>query len=481
MYQLNVNRVYRLILLWGVVWLTARYGLSWFPEHGTAWGKYTITRAAFINALYALMVAKTINVVMRVFIWDYLVAKVLKGLAPNLVIQMTAMFVYFIAIIVIVAIIFGESVAGIITALGAFGVILGFGIQRLVLDAFSGISMNFDAPFGLGDFIQYSAPRGISYVGRVTKMSWRITTLTTNEGYEVAIPNNVLTGHAITNYSRPTPVSEFEQIYYFPTHYNINFVLEILSNALNSVVESGYILSTPEPKVRVSECRSQGLLESSVDQAGYKIKYFLDPTKNGPGKVKHFLHKAVLEHVKGAGFSFSTSDGDLKRDEVSICHDLLRNIPFFEHLTSDEVDTLSNDLIYRQFEEGQKIIEIGDEGQSMFFIQKGYTRILVPDDQKEMRVVSILNPGNYFGEMSLLTGEKRGATVEAGVRTIVYEVQKETLLKILKNNKSLYETFARVMAQRISQTASLQKGDKRHMIKDNFVDTCLLKIQNFFK
>ncbi len=419
------------------------------------------------------MIAKSINILSRVFIWDNIVARMLKGLVPILLIQCISLGVYIVAFLIIIGMIFGKSIVGVLTTLGGLGVIIGFGAQRLVLDAFSGISINIDRSFTLGDFIKITT-QDYTLMGKVTKVSWRLTTLLTQEGTQISIPNSVVSGVPVTNLSKPDLISEFQQIFYFSPHSHDKFVDEILMNAALSVAKMGYIEKDPLPKIRLSEIKHYGGL-------GFDIVYFADPLKNTISDVKHFLHTAVLRHVKASGLHFNNSNGDHVHNEYNLRAKLIGMVPLFDCLNPEESKFLLSNITNHSFKPKTPIVLQGEKGTSMYIIKQGFVTIHIQDENTKDSIVDILNPGDFFGEMSLLTGEKRSATVTSESEVITYEITKETILHLLNDNPNLYEEFAKITAHKMTSTQEhLKKLSHSHEEKKHLIDDCLLKIKAFF-
>ena len=168
---INWIKFARLVGLWAAFYLFIKFGIYWIDDGGFAFKQYVITKPIIIQSLVILMIAKTINSLCRIFIWDFIVYKILKGLVPFLLVQCISFGVYTVSILIIIGMIFGKSIVGFLATLGGIGVIIGLGVQRLVLDAFSGILINLDSSFTLGDFIQINVKNSL-VMGRVTNISW---------------------------------------------------------------------------------------------------------------------------------------------------------------------------------------------------------------------------------------------------------------------------------------------------------------------
>jgi CRP-like cAMP-binding protein len=99
------------------------------------------------------------------------------------------------------------------------------------------------------------------------------------------------------------------------------------------------------------------------------------------------------------------------------------------------------------FGRGEKVIEQGANGDSMFILVKGEANVVVNRNGLDMHVAS-LNSGDCFGEMSLLTGERRSASIIAKSDCEVVEIGKPILANSLKENPELVEKLSTLLAKR---------------------------------
>jgi CRP-like cAMP-binding protein len=106
------------------------------------------------------------------------------------------------------------------------------------------------------------------------------------------------------------------------------------------------------------------------------------------------------------------------------------------------------------FGRGEKLIEQGEDGESMFILVAGKADVLVHHSGAQTQVAS-LKPGDCFGEMSLLTGEKRSATVVAMTDCEVVEIGKPVLAKSLKENPLLLAMLSEMLAKRRMETEGI--------------------------
>ena len=99
------------------------------------------------------------------------------------------------------------------------------------------------------------------------------------------------------------------------------------------------------------------------------------------------------------------------------------------------------------FGKDEKLIRQGDTGESMFILVEGQANVVL-ERNGSSKFVASLGPGDCFGEMSLLTGERRSATVIANTDCEVVEIARPILAKSLKQNPDLLKELSELLAKR---------------------------------
>ena len=395
------------------------------------------------------------NRLVNIFLWATLFVRITGAQAPRLLMQLSGATIFFIAALGIVGIVFNRSLTGILTASGAMGLVVGLALQTMIRDVFSGVALNIERPFQIGDYISITERGLIHGGGRVEEGNWRSTRLLTSEGSIQTIPNSVLGTCVITNFSRPIPASEFEIAIVLDFSVESTRVLRILDAALKEAVLAGGPLAEPAPKARIS----------AIDQAGvkYKLKYFIDPRRGGPGKMRHLVLDHVLHHLQKAGLTpaypkqdtFSAPMPERALDYYAHGAQLLARVSLFRVLTQAERDGLASTMTLRHFSAGDLIIRHGDAGRSMFILVEGVLEVMVPAKDSDSTVkVGRVRPGEFFGEMSLLTGLPRSATVIAAASAVVFEISKDNIKPLLDSRPEIAETISTVAAERQVATAN---------------------------
>jgi CRP-like cAMP-binding protein len=126
----------------------------------------------------------------------------------------------------------------------------------------------------------------------------------------------------------------------------------------------------------------------------------------------------------------------------------LGSVPFFsETLSVDELDTLAAGARDVEFDRGVNIIRERDAGDSLFVVMRGSVTVTIRDAGMD-RSVATLRAGDVFGEMSLLTGAPRAATVVAQTPVIALEIDRSAMQALLDAEPSLSGRFAAMLEKR---------------------------------
>jgi CRP-like cAMP-binding protein/CheY-like chemotaxis protein len=128
--------------------------------------------------------------------------------------------------------------------------------------------------------------------------------------------------------------------------------------------------------------------------------------------------------------------------------EILKQVPFFKALGRDSIDFITEKLKFKQFKNGATICKTGDPGDKMYIVLSGKVAVTAANGE----VLAHIASGNYFGEMSLLTGEPRSATVIAAEDTETFVLEKEDFDVILEKYPSISIAMSKIMSQRLRDT-----------------------------
>ena len=113
---------------------------------------------------------------------------------------------------------------------------------------------------------------------------------------------------------------------------------------------------------------------------------------------------------------------------------VLGNIAFFKELKEGEKSVLIESLVEESFDNATDIIRQGTQGDSFFIIKSGSVKVWKDVDGKKTIIKDSMGPSDYFGEMSLMNDEPRGAYVTTTSKTVCMTLDRRTFRKLLGEN-----------------------------------------------
>jgi CRP-like cAMP-binding protein len=129
--------------------------------------------------------------------------------------------------------------------------------------------------------------------------------------------------------------------------------------------------------------------------------------------------------------------------------DLIRRVPLFSMLTSDQAESVAEGVVKRRFRRGEIIVEQGRKSNALFILLTGRARVLTADSRGREVILAVLQPGDYVGEMSLIDNEPHSATVRAEVQTDVLVLGRTEFARCLPENSSLSYAIMRGLVARL--------------------------------
>jgi len=377
-----------------------------------------------------------------------------QGRVPRLLKDITAGFLYIVAATGVLAVVFHKPVTGIWAASGVMGIVLGFAVRNIILDVFTGLAVNVDRPYSIGDWIMIVDNPGSNenLVGCVEEINWRTTRLRTADNNMLMVPNNIMGQKVVTNFMTPGEQSRFDLDFTLDFSVPSDRVLRVLTAAVTAVAgEHQGPLTDPAPKARIT-----GIGDNGVE---YRVRYWIIPRLVSPAKARHTVINSVLQHLHQSGMTLAYPKQDTyvaampkRQHQPALLEDrgeLLGRISWFAALTAEEIRGLAESLTPRQFPRGATLMAEGERGSSMFFVVEGLLEMMAQSSQSGEEVkVGKLVPGDFYGEMALLTGETRPASIRAATDVVAYEITVADLLPVLGARPEAMAAISRLVAER---------------------------------
>lgn len=360
--------------------------------------------------------------------------------------------------------------------------VLGLALQDVLKNVFAGVSMELEGRVKEGDWLMIDGQPA-----QVLSMSWRSTQLRTNLGVFLIEPNVSLADRRLSNYGSGTPAVAFAfqvGMPYEAPPADCRVALLKAARAVEAVV------SEPPPRALLMhygdhaidyELRvwTRDLRQIEVFRSEVRTRIWYEIQRAGlyvPFPIRTLHVHQVEEH-----------EARQRQEQTERLVSQLSKVDLFADLESGSLRRLAECARPLDFDDGESLTREGEPGDSLFVIDRG--RVMVSKSGHAIGTGTIqlasLGPGDVFGEMSLLTGEQRSATVKADGSCRVLILSKDSVAPLVESEPVLAETFSRILAQR--QAANAATFEEREKLPrttdavDQHSETMLRRIRRFFR
>ena len=129
----------------------------------------------------------------------------------------------------------------------------------------------------------------------------------------------------------------------------------------------------------------------------------------------------------------------------------LQGVPLFAGLAAAELQTLRERLVNRTYLRGDTIFHRDDIGDALYIIEHGQVKVILPGQEGGEIILAVFGPGEFFGEMALIDGLPRSATVVALQTTQLLTLYRADFLAALQTNTRLVLRLLSVLGQRVRE------------------------------
>jgi CRP/FNR family transcriptional regulator, cyclic AMP receptor protein len=131
---------------------------------------------------------------------------------------------------------------------------------------------------------------------------------------------------------------------------------------------------------------------------------------------------------------------------------LLKRVPVFSTLSDDDLAHVTQVAMPRRFDAGAVVFKEGDEGSTCFIVRSGRTRAIREHPDGRSITLAHFGPGDIFGEMAMLDGERRSATVEATEDTDAIAILSDDMHRLLREHPEISVKLIGALGQRLRET-----------------------------
>ena len=357
----------------------------------------------------------------------------------------------------------GLDLGSILATSAMITAVVAFAMQDTLGNILGGLALQLDNSIEVGDWIKVD-----DISGKVVDIRWRSTLVETRNWETVVFPNSQLMKSKFLVLGRRTdqPVQWRRWVWF-------NVGMETVPTKVASVVEDS-ILQTDIANVAKNPAPNCILMDlDDKGYARYALRYWLtdlaadDPTDAMlRWHIMAALQRAGIKLAQEAHSIHITKENE-KYDEVVHQREVLlriktlRRVELFSQLNDAELRGLAERLRYSPFARGNIITKQGDERSHwLYIIINGEAEVYVDLPNGKRRTVRILGRGNFFGEMGLLTGAPRSASVVAKSDVECYRIDKEVMEEILHSRPGIAEEISHILvALRAELDVALQNMD----------------------
>jgi small-conductance mechanosensitive channel/CRP-like cAMP-binding protein len=340
------------------------------------------------------------------------------------------------------------DIGALMTTSAILSVVVGLALQESLSNIFSGIMLTIDRPFKAGDWIEIDGKEG-----KVLDSNWRSTRVLTRDDDIIYVPNSTMAKGNIVNLTDPTPEHLVRKKLGLEYGAPPNKVRNVLINVMSHV---DGVIKEPPPDVHVVEYDDHAI---QYDLRFWIVEY------DRRVKIESEIMRSIWYHLKREGIAipYPVREVHIKREKPPQHPDeiirLLKKVDILQPLKEDEVSMLAEDLSHHLFGRGEAVCKQGEPGSTFYIIKSGLIGVKVNRDGVDVEVAR-LQPGSYFGEMSLLTGDVRSSTCTALEDSELLCLDRDTFGVLLQENPPVAQAMSDILAARAQATQKKLSEEK---------------------
>ena len=322
----------------------------------------------------------------------------------------------------------------IFAATAVSAVVLGLALQDTLGNFFAGLAIQIEKPFRVGHWVSIRGTDGL-----VSEITWRATKMRTKAGNFVIVPNSLLSRDTIVNYSEPVVETRLE------LEVGVNY--DVPPNRVKATILAAI---KDEPLLSRSIAPEVLLVNFGESSMVYRIRVWMSDFAAGD-RLDHIRSSVYYAfHRSGIVIPYPTRTVIMKepapsRPDAASTETALRRVSIFANLPDEQRTQIAAVARRSLYGSGEAIVRQGNSGCSMFVLLSGEAAVLIePGDREVARIA----PGGFFGEMSLLTGAPRNATVRTTADSEVLEITADDFKQFVLANPAVVEEVGAAVSRR---------------------------------
>lgn len=347
----------------------------------------------------------------------------------------------------------GVELSSVMAASTVVAAILTIGLQSTLGNVVGGIAVQVDGSPSQGEWVRLDNGRE----GRVLQIGWRHTELETRDGDTIVVPNTTLLTTPFTILGKRAEQSHPHRMW---VNFHVDFrfgpadVCRVVAEALRAASIPN-VAAAPMPDVVCLDLGREGRDTVGIYAARYWVIDLAtdDPTSSAVrARVHAALRRAGIPLARPSVTYFQVPmDDDTDAARHSRRHrsavTTLRALALFRDLTDDELDRIASEVHFAPFAAGETITRQGAVAHFLYILHRGKAEVRLTVGNEDKLVAALEAPG-FFGEMGLMTGEPRQASVVATTDTVCYRLDKASLDSVVRDRPQIAAGMSAVLAER---------------------------------
>jgi small-conductance mechanosensitive channel/CRP-like cAMP-binding protein len=383
----------------------------------------------------------------------------------------------------------GVNLTGIVATSAVVTAVIGLSLQTTLVNVVGGLALQLDGSIDEGDWIELEN----KVQGQVKKIRWRYTVIETRDWDTLVVPNGVLLSQSFKVLGKREN-EEFQRRLW--VYFNVDFryrpgdVIRTVNEALQSAPIPN-VAATPRP-----HCICYDFAALQRDSfATYAVRYWLTDLRHDDG-TNSAVRERIYAGLKRAGIPLAVPAATVfvsqddpehaarKRErEIAFRLAALDGVVLFARLSHEEKLQLAEVVRHTPFSGGEIMTKQGSAAHWLYILTKGEAEVRITNGQGYERKVATIKAPGFFGEMALMTGEPREATVIALTDVECLRLDKAGFQNILAHRPEIAQEMSAILAQRRVELAAVRDNldadaKKRQMVSER--GKILASIREFF-
>ena len=361
--------------------------------------------------------------------------------------------------------------------LGGLGVGIGFGVQHIADDFISGVILLFERTLKVGDLIELDDYRFQGLLGRIGEVKLRSTIIRTLDNGDVVIPNSQLVKNRVLNWSYDTPIARLKIPVGVAYDSDPTLVTEVL---LKSAYMEPAVCTQPMPKAMFMAFGDNALqfelwvwvdfnqrfdtqsslhfiVEYNLRQQGIEIAFpqrdlwLRNPEALQIQSVNRVAERVLRSEDEKSSFHYPRRNGVRPQPPL---RDLLRQVSYFENFSELELRQLIEIGQRQRRRQGQVLFHEDDPGNAFYVVLEGQIEIVA---EKLDRLLATLEPGSFFGEISLILGIPRTAMARVSEDALLFVIKQNSFSRLLQRYPEVADVVLQEMNKHKEELAQRQQ------------------------